>query len=244
MQAAMMAHELVVPSNLIHLKRYIIHLKKHRVTYCYKATRLDVQETGFAACGLEMISPAQLGFLRAKRLEAFEHYSKTNADVFYEDRGNSQVIIVPSGILSKRMGLSDLAAAYSRGQEYFIPPSQRDWVYAVVDEMLSKGTAFTARHGKINIPISEFGQIELTSKLFSDEILGIEAQEYGDFLDTQCEKVQSLFFDPKDYAKSQKGPYLNRLRIYGPGGGFDVLGHGGLLKDSCGAFAVRFDRAA
>ena len=119
----------------------------------------------------------------------------------------------------------------------------------MVDAMLGKGIAFTANHGSTDVSTSEFGQTELTSKLFSDEILGIKAQDYGDFVKGQGRKIQSILFHDGDYAKSQKGPYTNRLRVYGPVVGFIVIGVRSLGDDrnlgSCdGAFGVRFEKTA
>jgi len=52
-----------------------------------------------------------------------------------------------------------------------------------------------------------------------------------------------MFFDNEGYAKSQKGPYTNRLRVFGPGDVFFVIGYGGLVSVS-GAFGVRFEKTA
>ena len=217
----------------------------YTVTYGRKEAPLDVQEAAFAANGLGMISPAQLGFLRAQGpKDTFNPYSRTNADVFYDARTN-KVVIAPDESISKLVGTANLVNAHRQGKEYVIPNDQRDLVYAMVDEMLRKGTAFTANHGQINVSTSEFGQTELTSNLFSDGRLGINAQNYGDWLKEQGRDGQSMFFDQKDYAKSQKGPHLNRLRVFGPDGDFGVDGdYLWYLDVNGGAFGVSFEKTA
>lgn len=214
------------------------------VTYGYKEAPLDVQEAAFAVNGLGTVLPAQLGFLRAKEgAGTFKPYSRTNADVLNDiyDGRNNQVVIAPNGALSAQFGIANLVEAHLQGEEYVIPKNQRDLIYAMVDEMIKRGTAFTASHGRTDIPASEFGQTELTFKLFSDEGLGIKAQDYGDWLKEQGRGPQSMVFDDEGYAKSQKGPYANRLRVYGPGNDFIVVGYWDLVGGS-GAFAVRFER--
>ncbi len=211
------------------------------VAYSYNKAPLDVQEAAFAANNLDMISPAQLGFLRAEGdKDAFNPYSRTSAYVLYID---NRVVVVPDEAISKRV-VADLVGAHRQGREYVVPKNQRDSVYAVADEMLRKGAAFTARHGQTMVGTSEFGQTESTSKLFSDEGFGIKAQKYGDWLKEQGRNTQSMFFDTADYAKSQKGPYLTRLRVYGPLDDFSVLGNYGYLDGNYGAFGVRFEKAA
>ena len=219
----------------------------YTVAYGRKEAPLDVQEAAFALKNLGIVSPAQLGFLRAQKdkdtSNTFKPYSRTNADVLYDDR-NNQVVIVPDGAISKLVGIPNLVAAHEESKEYIIPKNQREFVYAMVDEMLKKGTAFTANHVQNTVSTSDFGQTELTSKLFSDERLGIKAQDYGDWQKDQGKKYQSMFFDSKDYARSQKGPYTNRLRVYGPDGGFGVFGDFKILDLNDGAFGVRFEKAA
>ena len=217
----------------------------YTVAYGYKQAPLDVQEAAFALNKLGIVSPAQLGFLRAQEGKGvFNPYSRTNADVLYDDR-NNQIVIVPEGAISKLVGISNLVAAHREEREYIISAKdQKELVYGMVDEMLKKGTAFTANHGKTDVQTSDFGQTELTSKLFSDEGQGITAQVYGDWLKEQKRNSQSMFFDSKDYAKSQKGPYTNRLRVYGPGLVFDVFGNNRFLHGYLGAFGVRFEKTA
>ena len=215
----------------------------YTITYARKEAQLDVQEAAFATKGLEIVSPAQLGFLRAHgRKGTFNLYSGTNADVFYDDRTN-QVVIVPDGAISKIVGVSSLVGAHMQNSDYIIPENQRDTIYAMVDEMLKNGTAFVAPHGQTAVQTSEFGKNNLTSRLFSDKRLGFEAQEYGDWLKERGRASQSMFFDLADYVKSQKGPYLNRLRVFGPGMDFDVYGDR-FLDFNVGAFGVRFEKAA
>src|SRR3989344_5469136 len=169
------------------------------VTYGRIEALLDVQEASFAANGLDLISPPQLGFLRAKEGKGtFMPYSRTSADVLYDDR-NSKVVVVPNEALSAQFGIANLVEAHRQAREYVIPKKQRDLVYAIADEMLRKGTAFTWSHGQTDIPVSEFGKTELTYKLFSDEGLGIKAQDYGDWQEEQGGVAQSMVFDDAGY---------------------------------------------
>lgn len=216
----------------------------YTVTYGRIEAPLDVQEAAFAVHGLHTVSPAQLGFLRAQESKGtFSPYSRTGADVFYDDR-HDQVVVVPNGAISGLVGIANIVDAHRQGKEYVIPKNQRDLVYAVADEMLKKGTAVTSNHGRIDVSTSQFGQTELTSKLFSDEGLNIKAQDYGDWQKGQGRDVQSTFFDNADYAKSQKGPYVNRLRVCGPDYVFLVVGYFRYLNLNFGAFGVRFEKAA
>src|SRR3989344_8008797 len=165
------------------------------VTYGRKEAPLNVQEAAFAANGLGFISPAELGFLRTKESQGiFKPYSRTSSDVFYDDR-NNQVVIVPDGAISRLVGVANLVDAHRPGKEYIIPKNQRDLVYAMVDEMLKSGIAFTAPEGQTQVQTSEFGKNDLTSRLFSDERLGIKAQEYGDWLKGQGRNVNTFFMD-------------------------------------------------
>ncbi len=214
------------------------------VTYGCKKAPLDVQEATFAANGLGIISPAQDAFLRVKEGNGtFEPYSRTNADVLYDYRTN-QVVIVPDSAISKLVGTANLVNANRQDREYVIPKNQRDLVYAMVDEMIRRDIAFTAPDGQTTVQTSEFGKNDLTSRLFFDKILGIEAQEYGDWLQSQGRNVNTFFMDGKGYSKAKKGPYLNRLRVCGPGGGFSVDGYLRGLGSDLGAFGVRFEKAA
>jgi len=216
----------------------------YTVTYGRKEAPLDVQEAAFAANGLSLFSPAQIGFLRAKVGDGtFNPYSRTTADVLYDDR-HDQVVIVPDGAISKLVGIANIVDAHGQSKEYIIPNNQRDLVYAMVDEMLRKGTAFTANHGRTNVQTSAFGEDNLTSRLFSDERLGIKAQDYGDFLKDQKVNTQLITFNPHDYAKSQKGPHVNRLRLHSPGNFFGVYGVSWNLDLNDGAFGGRFEKAA
>ena len=216
----------------------------YTVTYGLKEAPLDVQEAAFAANGIEIFSPAQLGFLRAKEGKGtFKPYSRTGADVLYDDR-NNQVVVVPDGAISRLVGIANLIDAHRQGIEYAIPKNQRDLVYAMVDEMLKSGIAFVAPHGQTGVQTSEFGKNDLTSRLFFDKGLGIEAQEYGDWLQSQGRNVNTFFMDRKDYSQAQKAPYLNRLRVFGPDGGFVVDGIIRVLDYGLGAFGGRFEKPA
>src|SRR3989338_5575547 len=97
---------------------------------------------------LRLFLPAQLGFLRAKGDGAFKPYSRTNADVFYDDRDNGQVVIVPDSAISKQVGTANLVNAHRQGRDYTIPENQRDVVYDMIDEMLESGTALVVPHGQ------------------------------------------------------------------------------------------------
>lgn len=217
----------------------------YTLTYGRKEAPLDVQEMAFAANGLGIVSPAQIGFLRTNESQGiFKPYSRTNADVFYDDRDGGKVVIVSNGEISKRVGVFDLVDAHRQGNEYVIPKNQRDRVYDMVDEMLKNGIAFIVPDGRTTVQTSEFGKNDLTSRLFSDKRLGIEAQEYGDWLQSQKRNVNTFLMDDKDYSRAQKAPYLNRLRVFGPDNDFYVLGNNGSLVILLGAFGVRFEKTA
>lgn len=216
----------------------------YTITYGRKRATLNEQEAAFAANSLEIVSPAQLGFLRAKKSQGtFKPYSRTNADILYDDRTN-QVVIVPDRAISKLIGTANLVDAHRQGKEYHIPKNQRDLVYAMVDEMLKNGAAFTASDGLTPVATSDFGKNDLTSRLFSDKRLGIEAQEYGDWLQSQGKNLNNFYMNGKDYSRVQKNPYLNRLRVFGPGNDFGVGGDFRSLDDDSGAFGVRFEKTA
>ena len=214
----------------------------YTVTYGRKEAPLDVQESAFAVNGLAMVSPSQLGFLRAQGgTGTFMPYSRTNADVFCDDRHN-QVVIVPDEAISKLVGIDSLVDAHRQGKEYVIPKNQRDLVYAMVDKMLENGRAFATKYGDHSIDTSRFGEDGLTDIMFSDPSLGISAADYGAWLKDQGRGTQSIFFDGKEYATKQVGPYLNRLRVHGPDGVFYAVGFR-YLGNYDGAFGVRFEKA-
>ena len=214
----------------------------YTVTFCYTQAPLDIQEASFAADGLKIVSPAQLGFLRAKVKDGeFNMYSRTDADVFYDDR-TPQAVIVPKGAMRNLVGIASLVDAHRQGKECVVPKGQRELAYALIDEMLGNGIAFTAPYGRTDVQTSDFGQHDVTSRLFTDKSLGIKAQDYGDFLAKQERKVQSLFFDDKAYALSQEAPYINGLRVWGPDYSFNVIGDRRNLGSGSGAFGVRFEK--
>jgi hypothetical protein len=214
------------------------------VTYGRKKAPLEVQEAAFAANRLEIISPAQLAFLRVNEKNGiFLPYSKTNADVFYDDR-TDRVVIVPNREISKRVGTPNLVDAHRQGRESIIPENQRVLIYGMVDEMLRNGIAFVVPHGHIAVQTSEFGENDLTSRLFSDEILGIKAQEYGDWLRSKGVNVNTFFMDGKNYSQAQRAPYSNRLRVYGHGLGLGADGLSMYLHSNNGAFGVNFKKTA
>ena len=157
----------------------------YTVTYGYKEAPLNEQEAAFAVNNLDIVSPPQFGFLRAKEGKGtFKPDSRTNADVFYDDRADT-IVVVPDGAISKLVGTANLVDAHRQGIEYIIPKNQRDLAYAMVDEMLKNSIAFIVPHWLTAVQTSEFGKSDLTSRLFSDKRLGIEAQEYGDWLQSQ-----------------------------------------------------------
>ena len=237
------------PNLELHLDRTEAGL--YTVTFGYKEAPLNVQEAAFAAHGLDTVSPAQLGFLRATQpagVSTFNPYSRTSADIFYDDRSD-RAVIVPNGAISHRLvGIVQLVDAHWQGRPYVLPENQLEVVYSMIDEMLRNGLAVTSNRRQTEVPTSKFGSTELTSKLFSDAKLGIKAQDYGDWLQNQGRKVQSLLLEEKEYARSQDGPFVNRLQVFGRLGKFDVcgcycdLGNGGPF--SSGAFGARFERTA
>ena len=207
----------------------------------------DFLEQQFEKRNLNFVSPSQLGFLRAKDFSPdFSETmgsSITNTDIFYE--GGDRIILVPDGAITKLTGLVNLVKAHKQRKEYVIPENQRDLVYAMVDEMLKSGIAFVAPHGLTEVQTSEFGKNDLTSRLFSDKGLGIEAQEYGDWLQSQGRNTNTFFMNEKNYSQAQKAPYLNRVRVCGPGFDFLVDGdYGSLYFNYFSAFGVRFEKTA
>ena len=200
-----------------------------------------------------MVSPAELGFLRAQGPKGiFDRYSMTNYDVVYDPRSRSKVVIVPCGAISESnlVGLVYLVEAQRQEGECVIPRYKRDSVYDMVDEMLRKGIAFRADHGRRRIPVSEIGQTELTSKLFSDPELGMTAENYADWLEKQGKDGLLISFSR---VVDRIDPlYLNRLRVFGPGLDFGVGGSykafgvnfGKVFGVNFGAFGVRFEKTA
>lgn len=220
----------------------------YTITYGRVEAPLDVEEAAFAAHGLTTVSPAQLGFLRATQpagTTTFNQSSRVSADVFYDDRNQGQVVIVPDGAIGKLVRVVNTLDYENQFSEYVLPEGRRDQVYATVDEMLRNGTAFTANHGSTCVIASAFGEHDLTSRLYSDERLGIQAQTYGDWLRSQGINGQSIYFDDREYALSRAGPYLNRLRVHGSDVGFNVGRISWFLRgDRGGAFGVRFEKTA
>ena len=185
----------------------------YNVTFIHNTSTLNIQEAVFASNGLEMVSPAQLGFLRATNHPAFNQSSTTNADVFYDDRDNTKIVVVKGSNISKEIGLDNLVKSWGAGKECFIPESKTSYVYDMVDTMLREGTAFVVPYITIRLYTNSFEKNELTEKLFTDRILGIKAQDYGDWLASQGKIIQSFYFDSEKFQKSQKNPYLKKLYI-------------------------------
>ena len=223
----------------------------YSVTYSKVEAPLNLQQEAFADHGLRMISPAQLGFVRASQLTSqlggvisFNGYSRTNADVFYDDRDDSKVIVVPDDALSKQL-TSELVYCHKRNRECIIPESKREQFYNAVDTMLKSDTAFEAPHGITKISTSAFGQDKLASRLFSDESLEIKAQDYGEWLKSWGLKEQVFYFDDKDYAQSKESAYLDKLFFhegYDRGTGFSVRGNWRDLANFMSALGVRFEK--
>ena len=230
----------------------------YNVAFIYNTSTLNIQEAVFASNGLEMVSPAQLGFLRANNHPAFNRNSTTNADVFYDDRDNAKIVVVKGGNISKEIGLDNLVKSWGIGKECFIPKSKTSYVYDMVDTMLREGTAFVVPYRTIRLNTDSFEENELTEKLFTDKILGIKAQDYGDWLESQGKMIQSLYFDSEKFHKSQKYPYLKKLYITGEQNGTYELHKRGFLPNPnqnfeviarnnnyyyADAFGVRFEKA-
>ena len=218
----------------------------YTVSWRYEQASLDIQVGSFASDGLKVVSPSQLAFAQTNAGNGtFERYSRTTGDCLYDAR-NNKFVIFPDGTIRDLVGIANIVDAHRQGKEYVIPTtSQRDRIYAIADEMLRKGTAVAVNPGTTNVDTSNFGEVELTDRLYSNKGIGFKAEDYGKFLrDEKRRKVQSFFLDSEDYAKSQKEPYVNGLRVYGPEYDFDVFGFVRFLVDYYGAFGVRFEKAA
>ena len=216
----------------------------YAVTYARISAPLNVQEAAFAAHGLHTVSPTELGYIRAGIEDSpFMRYSRTSMDVFYDNGDGGRVVLAGDRAISQ-LFLSDLVTAHRKGKELIIPQDQRERVYATIDVMLQNGRAFATGHEEHSIPTSGLGEDGITDIMFSDPSLGIRAADYGAWLKGQGRSTQRIFFDGADYAKSQKGPYLNRLRLGGPGDGFVAVGGSRDLGLHYGAFGVRIEKAA
>lgn len=206
----------------------------------------DFLEEQFEKRNLNFVSPAQLGFLRAKDfspdLSETMGPSITNTDIFYE--GGNRIILVPDGAITKLTGLVNLVKAHKQRKEYVIPENQRGVVYSLIEEMLRKGTAFSASHGTTSAETSELELNGLTSRLFSDERLGIKAQEYGHWLKRIGVNKLTINFGGRDYAISQGGPFVNRVLDLGNQWNFEIRGYGNQLLPGYGAYGVRFEKTA
>ncbi|MBS3096971.1 hypothetical protein J4480_06055 [Candidatus Woesearchaeota archaeon] len=204
----------------------------------------DFLEQQFEKRNLNFVSPSQLGFLRAKDfspdLSETRGSSITNTDIFYE--GGDRIILVPDGAITKLTGLVNLVKAHKQRKEYVIPENQRRAVYSLVDELLRKGTAFSAHHGTASVETSEFELNGLTSKLFSDERLGIKAEEYGRWLKRIGINKLTVNFGDRNYAISQEGPFVNRVHDLGNPWDFELRGYG--IIPSYKAYGVRFEKTA
>ncbi len=217
----------------------------YTVAWRYEQAPLDRQVGSFASDGLKLISPSQLAFAQTNAENSiFELYSRTTGDAFYDARNNTFVIF-PEGTIRDLVGIANIVDAHRQGKEYVIPENQREGMYKIADEMLKKGTAVAVTPGRTNVDTSRFGEVELTDRLYSNEGIGFKASKYGNFLRNEKGRdIQPFFLDDKNYAKSQNGPYVNGLRVYGPVNGFGVSGDLRDLDGNFGAFGVRFEKAA
>lgn len=215
----------------------------YTVAWRYEQAPLDRQVESFASDGLKVISPSQLAFAQTNSENGeFERYSRTTGDVLYDAR-NDKFVIFPEGTIRDLVGVANVVDANIESREYVIPKNQRDRIYEIADEMLKKGTAVAVNPGQTNVDTSRFGEVELTDKLYSNEGIDFKASDYGNFLNNEKRKVvQSFFLDNQSYAKSQNGPYVNGLRVFGPDVGFGVYVDSWGLRGYSGAFGVRFEK--
>lgn len=215
----------------------------YTVTYAFSQGPLDVQELAFAANGLHILSPAEKGFLIAGVNDSpFTPYSRTNMDVFYDKRDQGKVVLARGKPISQ-LFLSDLVDAHRNGREFVVPKEMRDYVYDAIDTMLNNGMAFATTHGTHTTPTDRLGEEGVTSFMYSDPLLGIKAEEFGAWL-AERRKVHTISFDSLGYATRQSGPYVNRLRLCGPGGGFGAVGVNRNLYGNVGAFGVLIKKTA
>ncbi|MBI2548010.1 hypothetical protein HYW21_01535 [Candidatus Woesearchaeota archaeon] len=215
----------------------------YTVTYALSQRPLDVQELAFAAKGLHTISPAEKGLLMIGVDDSpFTPYSRTDMDVIYDKRAKDRVVLARGKPISQ-LFLSDLVDAHKHGREFVVPKEMRDDVYDAIDTMLNNGMAFATTHGTHETPANRLGEEGITNFMYSDPSLGIKAGDFGAWL-AERRDVHNAFFDSQEYAR-QLGPYINRLRLFSPGG--DFLAGGGCGRDlysGDGAFGVRFEKTA
>lgn len=215
----------------------------YTVTYAYLQRPADVQDLSFAANGLDTISPAIKGMLMAGVDNSpFTPYSRTDMDVFNDDRDGGKVVLARGKPISQ-LFLSDIVGAHRNRREFVIPENMRETVYGAVDTMLVNGGAFATDYGTHETPSARLGEEGFTNFMYSDPSLGIVAQTFGDWL-AERRDTHTTFLDSLDYAKSQQGPYLTRLRLYGPGNVFYANGSLRILDFNLGAFGVLIKRSA
>lgn len=221
----------------------------YRVRYLYIEAPLDVQEAAFADSDLKMVSPALLGYLRARSplgVITFDRSSRTNTEVIHDDRDGGRVVVVPDSAISKVVGVAPLVDAHRQNREYVIPIEQRSEVYAIVDEMLRSDTAFVAPYGQQDISTKNFRQNPVASQLYGDQTLGFDAGVYGDWLQSQNRYYHSTHLADETCARKQPGPYVDRLAVLGIE---DTLSRRDFvcrkvqdLHTARGAFGVHFER--
>lgn len=234
----------------IKLTPQVTHTKDglFKVTYKRMAAPLDVQEASFARVlpnALQTVSPAVLGYLRTQcpGVDDIAAYSRTDMDVFYDLRIRTapEAVLVRDSAIS-RLFLSDLVQSHREGREFVIPENIQELVYAVIDLMKQQGTAMKVPFGTTSDSTSEFGNREIPNFMYTDDRLGIKAEDYGAFMDSLGVKVHNLSLDVKDYASSQKGSYLNRLGVCDYYYDFGAIGYWS-LKFDFGALGVFLERA-
>lgn len=210
----------------------------YEVTFASPKAPLDVQELAFTAYGLHNVTSAELGFLRVKVGDGtFDQYSKVQSVVVHDNRDNGGLVVFPSGI-GTLVRTSDLVAAHRKKQEYTIPNRQREEVYALIDTALRNSVAVRVGYDRTIVPTNKFGEVALTSILYSCPLFDATGQDYGDYLREHGSTTQSFFFDEEGYTRSQSGIYVNRLRFCGANSTFDVYGRNRNLDLDLSAFGV------
>lgn len=215
------------------------------VNYAYVGSSLDNQQAAFDLSNLSLVSPAQLSFMRKGQSKghSFLNYSRTNMDVFY-DPNTSKIVLIKNGPLGNRF-IKELVSAHSNGNEAVISKGkERDFAYAVIESAKNNNAALVVEPGNKSIDTKDFGINDLTDFLFTDVSIGAKAQDYGDYInDVFDRKAVTAYFDDSSYMKSQKGPYLNKIRARGPDYDFNFNGYFRNLNYNNGAFGVRFESA-
>ena len=211
----------------------------YKATFAWLEVPFDVQEAAFIANRLDIVSPAELGFLRANVGDnTFNQYSSTRGRSIHDNRDDGRGFVVfPEG-LGTLVGTADIVAARRNNKKYGIPKGQEDLFYDIIDTAIRNGNAVRVGYDKTDVPTNKFGEEEVTSLLYTEPSLGASAQDYGNHIAGKGIEVQSFFFDGKDYAM-KNGLYVTVLRLSDSGGGFDVGGNNWGLELGLCAFGVR-----